>query len=204
MFARSTLLSLAAVASLGMAVPAAAQLGGSEGYKMLDAVRKSDGDTLNKMLNKPGATVVNYRDPSTGEGALHVVVKRQDSLYLKFLLAHGADPNLRDGKGATPLMIAVDSSFEAGIPILVQSGATVDLGNSSGETPLIRAVQRRDLGLVRDLLSAGADPDKTDVIAGRSARDYANLDARAPEIAKVINATPKKVRRDVSGPKLTR
>jgi ankyrin repeat protein len=171
---------------------------------MLEAVRKSDGDTLTKMLSKPGATVVNYRDPTTGEGAIHVVVRRSDATYLRFLLAHGADANLRDGKGTTPLMLAVENSFDSGIAVLVQAGASVDLANSSGETPLIRAVQNHNLTLVRDLLTAGADPDKTDVIAGRSARDYARLDGRAPDIAKVLNAIPKKVKRNLSGPMLTR
>jgi len=203
MFRRAPLLFLA-VASIAIAVPATAQIGGSEGYKMLEAVRKSDGDALTKMLSKPGATVVNYRDPTTGEGAIHIVVRRSDSTYLRFLLAHDADPNLRDGKGTTPLMLAVESSFEGAIPVLVKAGASVDLANSSGETPLIRAVQNHNLELVRELLAEGADPDKTDVIAGRSARDYARLDGRAPDIAKVLSAIPKKVKRDLSGPVLSR
>ncbi|CAN5544785.1 hypothetical protein BH09PSE4_BH09PSE4_10650 [soil metagenome] len=203
MFVRALRLSLA-ISALSVPGVALAQLGGSPGYKMLEAVRKSDGDELTKMLNKPGTTVINYRDPGSGEGALHIVVKRQDPLYLKFLLSHGADPNLRDGKGNTPMLLAVDTGFDGAIPILVAYKASIDLANSSGETPLIHAVQRRDLMMVRDLLAAGADPDKTDVIAGRSARDYALSDTRAPEIAKVISAVPKKVKRDVSGPKFMR
>ena len=201
MFARALRPMLVLIALLSFAGPAAAQLGQSPGYKMLEAVKKSDGDELTRILNKPGTTVINYRDPGNGEGALHVVIRRQDSLYLRFLLGHGADPNLRDGKGNTPLLIAVDTGFASGVTILLGFNASIDLANSSGETPLIHAVQRRDLGLVRDLLAAGADPDKTDVIAGRSARDYALADTRAPEIAKAIAAVPKRVKRNISGPK---
>ena len=51
-----------------------------------------------------------------------------------------------------------------------------------GETPLIVAVQQRQPPIVKLLLAAGADPDKTDSAAGYSARDYAKRDSRAREI----------------------
>jgi ankyrin repeat protein len=61
-----------------------------------------------------------------------------------------------------------------------------------GETPLIIAVQQRDAALVRLLLKAGADPDRTDAAAGYSARDYATRDQRARDILKMIDqAKPK-------------
>jgi ankyrin repeat protein len=66
-------------------------------------------------------------------------------------------------------------------------GAKVDETNKSGETPLIIAVQQRDAGMVKTLLAAGADPDRTDAVAGYSARDYANRDSRARDIQKLID-----------------
>jgi uncharacterized protein len=62
-------------------------------------------------------------------------------------------------------------------------------------------VQKRDLPLVRTLLAAGADPDQTDNVAGRSARDYSKLDTRSAAIAKLIDEKPKRERRGVAGPK---
>jgi hypothetical protein len=50
----------------------------------------------------PGASIINTRDVTSGE-ALHIVIKRGDETYLRFLLQKGADPNLRDGRGNTPL-----------------------------------------------------------------------------------------------------
>ena len=58
-------------------------------------------------------------------------------------------------------------------------GAKVDGANRMGETPLIVAVQQRQTPIVRRLLAAGANPDKTDNAAGYSARDYAQRDNRA-------------------------
>jgi hypothetical protein len=40
--------------------------------------------------------------------------------------------------------------------------------------------------IVRRLLAAGANPDKTDSVQGFSARDYATRDPRARDILKII------------------
>lgn len=195
------LLRLLLVPALFVAIPAAAQQQ-SQGYKFLEAVRKGDGDEVVKMLDQPGQRIVNSRDVTTGEGALHIVVKRGDAAYLKFLLARGADPNMRDGRGDTPLLLAVQYGQNALVDVLTAGKANPNLGNGGGETPLIRAVQKRDLPLVRSLLAAGANPDQTDNIAGMSARDYAHADARSPAIAKLIDEKPKRAMRAVAGPRM--
>ncbi|WP_085808243.1 ankyrin repeat domain-containing protein [Sphingomonas sp. TZW2008] len=192
------LLLLPALAAL--ALPAAAQQQ-SKGYKFLEAVRGAKGDEVVKTLDEPGQTIVNTRDVTTGEGALHIVVKRGDSTYLRYLLQRGADPNLRDGRGDTPLLLAVQYGQGGLVDVLTAAKANPNLANGSGETPLIRAVQKRDLGLVRQLLAAGANPDQTDNVAGMSARDYAKADGRAPAIAKLLDETPKRATRAVAGPK---
>jgi ankyrin repeat protein len=186
--------------ALGMAAPAVAQ-GQSEGYKFLSAVRDAKNNEVLEMLGRPGSNIINTRDVTNGEGALHIVIKRGDEVYLRFLLQKGADANLRDGKGNTPLLLAVTLGQTGMIPILTAAGANPNLGNSAGETPLIRAVQRRDVGMIRVLLNENADPDQADIIAGMSARDYAKQDGRNPVVSKLLADAPKKVRKAVSGPK---
>lgn len=190
-----------AAALLAVAAPAAAQ-SQSDSYKFLQAVKDAKGEDVMAVLDKPGTTVINDLDASSGDGALHIVVRRGDGTYLRFLIGRGADVNRKNRGGDTPLMVAVENDEPAMIDTLVAAGANVNLANSHGETPLIRAVQRRDIDLVRQLLAAGADPDQSDVIAGLSARDYAHQDTRAPAIAKLIDDTPKQARRAVAGPKL--
>ena len=187
-------------ALLLVAAPAVAQISGSPGYKFLEAVRGAKGDEVIATLAKPGQTIINTRG-ETGEGALHIVVKRGDATYLRYLLQMGADPNLRDDKGTTPLLLAVTEGQGDLITILTDGKANPNIANSAGETPLIRAVQRRDVAMVRELLAAGGDPDQTDVIAGQSARDYATRDPRNTMIARILADTPKKPRRSVAGPK---
>ena len=184
----------------GLAVPAGAQQQ-SESYKFLQAIKDAKGNDVIAALDKPGSSLINTRDIGSGETALHIVVKRSDIAYVNYLLAKGADPNARDSKGNTPLMLAIEAGADDLIPILVRARANPNLGNSGGETPLIRAVQRRDLPMVRDLLAAGADPDQSDRLAGLSARAYATQDTRNAAIAKLIADTPKRPARSVAGPK---
>jgi len=184
-----------------VAVPAAAQQQ-SEGYKFLTAVKDAKGNDVTTMLEKPGSSIINARDIGNGEGALHIVVNRGDETYLRYLLAKGADPNLRDGKGNTPMLLAVNKGLTSFIPILAGVGGNPNLGNTGGETPLIRAAQNRDVAMVRALLAAGADPDQTDTLAGMSARDYVNRDGRNAMLTKIFADTPKSTRRKaVAGPK---
>lgn len=189
------------VTALLLAAPAAAQQQ-SESYKFLQAIKDGKGNDVIAIIDRPGSSVINARDITSGEGALHIVVKRGDETYLRYLLQKGADPNLRDGRGNTPLLLAVAGGHAGLIPVLVAGKANVNLSNAAGETPLIRAVQRRDVAMTRALLQAGADPDQTDNTAGLSARDYARRDARNPALSKLLEDAPKRGGRAIAGPKL--
>jgi len=193
--------ALFAAAAIVVAAPVAAQQQ-SASYKFLQAVRTGDGTAVTQLVEQPGQRIVNTRDVTSGETALHIVVKRGDATYLRYLLSKGADPNIRDNAGNTPMMLAVQGGEPGLIDILALVKANANLGNSGGETPLIRAVQRRDLALVRSLLAAGANPDQTDNVAGMSARDYAKADPRAVPVLKVLSGTPVVKPRAVSGPTL--
>lgn len=173
---------------LAMATPALAQF--SDSYKFLDAVRKKNGQEVTDMLNQPGSTIVNTRDVSSGQTALHIVTARRDLTWMTFLVAKGANVNARDARGVTPLVLATSLGFEEGVQLLVDRKARVDEANAAGETPLISAVHRKHIALMRILLKAGADPDRADN-SGRSARDYALLDGRDSPLLAEIEASAK-------------
>ncbi|WP_239807374.1 ankyrin repeat domain-containing protein [Croceicoccus hydrothermalis] len=177
-----TVLATAAAACLS-ASPAAAQF--SEGYRFLEAVEKRDGDTAIAALNQPGSTLVNARDVGTGRSALHIVVARRDRTWLDFLLDKGANPNVRDAKGISPLEMASSLRFLEGVEMLAKAGADVNETNATGETPLIVATHLRDADLAKILLDNGANPDRADS-SGRSARDYATLAGRGNPVLVLI------------------
>jgi uncharacterized protein len=172
---RLPILSLAALLAGAMLTATPAQAQFSESYKFLEAVKKKEGEKVTAALEQPGSTIVNTRDITTGEGALHIVVARRDLAWLQFLVAKGANVNIRDNKGVTPLVLAVRLNFLEGVEFLLSKGARVDEANAAGETPLITAVHNRNVALMRLLLKAGANPDRADN-SGRTARDYAALD----------------------------
>ncbi|KMS54102.1 ankyrin repeat domain-containing protein [Sphingobium cupriresistens] len=174
--------------ALALLVPGPAQAQFSDNYNFLKAVKDKDGEKVTNLLQKPGSTVINSRDVSTGENALHILVARRDGTWLTFLLSKGANPNLTDNDGNSPLMDAVQGRFEEGVRTLLAYKAQVDKVNDSGETPLIRAVQLRDVGLVRLLVAQGANPEKRDTLAGMSARDYAKRDDRTPGLTEALDA----------------
>lgn len=172
----------------------------SDSYNFLKAIRDADGAKATELLGEPGSTIVDTRDRTTGETALHIVTQRRDLSWLSFLMGKGAKVDIPDRNGNTPLMIAAQLGFVEGAQVLIGRKARVDAANNRGETPLIRAVQNRDLRMVRILLNAGANPDRTDTLAGMSARDYATRDTRSAAVLKLIQDQGKKKDVEQMGP----
>ncbi len=200
----STLSAFIRLACISIAVvPAVALAQFSDSYNFLKAVRDKEVSKVNEIISKPGsgAIIIDTRDGATGEGAIHIVTKRRDIQWMAFLLSKGAKADLRDNRGETALLAATQVGFVEGAALLLKGRASVDVANNSGETPLIRAVQRRDLKLVEMFLTAGANPDKRDRLAGKSARDYAKADTRGAAVLKLLDA-PRGAKKPVAGPSL--
>jgi len=179
------------VAAGSMATSAMAQQLGEVGEAFVRAVKEKDGEKVDELLQDKGMTLINTRNVN-GETALMITVARRDSTWTSFLLSNGADPNIANRSGDTPLIMAARIGYLEAAQWLVGKKARVDEANRMGETPLIIAVQGRYTPVVKYLLSKGANPDKTDNAAGYSARDYAKRDSRNPEILRLIEAATKK------------
>jgi len=179
--------------SLLVATPALAQ---STGYKFLEAIRKKDGAVVEQMLGNsgtkgtPGSIIINTRDITTGDTALHIVIGKHEYEWVSFLIYRGADVNLRNTQGTTPLWLAVNTAFTEAAQLLVEKGARVNDPGPAGETPLIAAVHQKNLELVKALVKAGADPLRADN-SGRSALDYVQLDGKGGAIATEIENAAK-------------
>ena len=170
----------------GLMVSAPAHAQFSDSYKFLESVRKKEGDKVVDALAVPGTTIVNTRDSSNGQTALHIMTQMRETTWMRYLIAKGANVNARDFKGVTPLETAVGLGFAEGAQILITYGAHIDEADATGETPLISAVHRHDSQLARVLLQAGANPDRPDN-SGRSARDYAKADGESNPVGQEID-----------------
>ena len=108
-------LGAGALAVLMSASPAQAEY--IDAYKFLDAVKKKDGDTVEKALMDTNNRIVNSKDSSTGDTALHIVVARRDLTWLNYLVGKGADVNAHNDRDVTPLEIAVQLGLERWCPV---------------------------------------------------------------------------------------
>jgi ankyrin repeat protein len=182
---KSLKIALLAGALAILSSPAVAQLNSNYGHDFIDAVQKRDGNKATELVSDH-PTVIDMRDDK-GDTGLIIVLRASDADWTGFMLRNGADANVQGANGDTPLIAAAKAGFHEAVPWLLGLHAKVDGTIKMGDTPLIIAVQQRDTALVRVLLNAGADPDKTDTAAGYSARDYAQRDMRARDILKLIN-----------------
>ena len=202
-FLSLALIALAAPLAVSLSAPAHAQF--SAGFKFLDSVKKKDGEAVEQALSVPGSTIVNTRDVTNGQTALHIVTERRDRTWMQYMLMKGANVNARDNRGVTPLHLAVNLGYTEGVELLVQFHADTEQANDAGETPLISAVHGRNLALARLLIQGGADPVRPDS-SGRSANDYAKLDGQEQMVKLLADATKQKAQRGTAkpsyGPKL--
>ncbi len=85
---------------------------------------------------------------------------------VRLLLAAGADPNVRDGEGHSPLRACADKGSLEMARILLLCGATRTIDEWGGEramTALGLAARGLHVEMVKLLLAHGADPQARDV-----------------------------------------
>ncbi len=176
-----------AVAIAAVAAPAAAQF--SPGYNFLKAVKDRDFSKAKPLIDAAGSNVVNTKDGDTGLYPLHMVTKDGDAQWIIFLLQSGAQPDVRDNDGNTPLMLATLVRSVESVKILLLVHAQTNATNRLAETPLIVATRNRDAVIAKMLLEANANPDLTDN-TGASARSLATADPRGAAIARLLKDVP--------------
>ncbi|MCA9174875.1 MAG: ankyrin repeat domain-containing protein [Planctomycetales bacterium] len=77
----------------------------------------------------------------------------------RYLLEHGADPDLQRNENIAPVILGVCSNYEC-LRLMVEAGANVNrASNHNGETALHGVAGGTDIRAVRLLLRHGADPN---------------------------------------------
>src|SRR5699024_3031300 len=115
----------------------------------------------------------------------------------RLLIAAGADPNLMNQTGQTPLLWSLSQKREttlAAVKTLVAGGADVNLANpKTGETPLMAAAMKGDEKIVHYLLDHGANRNKKNR-KGQTAADYARK-AHHEKIVELLEPKTKEQRK---------
>ena len=79
---------------------------------------------------------------------------------VKLLLKLGANLNVRNKSGDTPLHIAVEEGRIEIVEILLEAGADIQVEDHENNTPLHLAAIRGSLGIIASLVDAGASLHK--------------------------------------------
>lgn len=95
-----------------------------------------------------------------------------DVAEVRRLIADGADVNIQDDFGNTPLMWAVSKRSTGMAVLLLDAGADVEAKNEDGMTALIEAAYHNAPDMAKFLLAVGADVNAQDW-NGRTALMYA-------------------------------
>jgi ankyrin repeat protein len=146
-----------------------------------------------KILISHGAKI-DVRDTVNNDTALIYGIRDGKFRVAELLLEAGADPNLTDRRGFTPLHIAVARNDAELVQRLLDHGAAINVRTrSDGRTPLIIAAAAGFEKMVEMLLSRGADPSITDS-GGKSPLERAVECHRsgAAEILKKVSSPPKR------------
>lgn len=109
--------------------------------------------------------------------------------YVTYLIEKGADPNLADEDGDTPLMVAIRKKRETVVAMLLSHHVDVNPINSGGQTTLLLAAEFMP-SLVPELLQLGADP--TVQVDGKTYLDllYGELSTTPLEIPSALEEDP--------------
>ncbi len=100
-----------------------------------------------------------WRDDDNGYAPLHGAVRSGNVEIVRMLIDAGADVNVQDAEGRTPLYL---TSNEEIARMLIGAGAKLDIQDNWNFTPLHRAARFGEVGIIRMLIGAGADVNVQD------------------------------------------
>ncbi len=120
--------------------------------RLFKAVWTGDVSTLRNMNID-----VNLKD-AVGRTPLHIAAEKADIRTLMFLIENGANVNITDANGNTPLIFIINKTRNLETTKhLIEKGAAVNTQNQTGETALMYAAWRGYTDIVELLLENRAD-----------------------------------------------
>lgn len=108
---------------------------------------------VEEIIRRDGPSALTVTDGLLGHTPLHSAVMRGDIELVQFLFELGADANVRNAYGATPIHYenGIGTRWKEMIELLVEHGADVNAKDDQGRTPLQRAILDRHKAFLRQL-----------------------------------------------------
>jgi uncharacterized protein len=183
---RSYLPTPAAAVAAAVLLAGAGASAQDAGPSLADAARDRDFETVAALLSAASPNVDGYG--SDGTQALLWIVRVQEISVARRLVEAGADVNLANRYGLTPLALAVQLGNRDMVDLLLDAGADPALRDAAGEPLLFTAARDGSLEIAEDLLAAGVDVDLTDAEFGQTALMVAARERRPDVVRLLIDA----------------
>ncbi|OMJ82749.1 hypothetical protein SteCoe_16453 [Stentor coeruleus] len=148
------------------------------------ACRLGDINTLKISLNE-NPHLLNQVDSKLKWSLLYRTVIFRHIEATEYLLQEGADPNIKNKLGETPLHQAAENSQEKLVKLLLEHKADPNSQQNDGNTPLHQSVFKGNEKIVAILLSYKADPNIPNSVFRKTPLHYA-VEYNHHEIVKII------------------
>ncbi|NWW09303.1 ANKE1 protein, partial [Oreocharis arfaki] len=102
-------------------------------YKLLQCVHEKDKKQIENLIQKGFPDLINHTEPKEGYSAFHLASVKNDIEMCRFLLEHGAHPNVRDKMGRTPAMKAAELGHEVVLELLAKANADMTAVDNEGK-----------------------------------------------------------------------
>ncbi len=144
--------------------------------RLCEAVREKNKDQVLTLLEQGVPAHDHYHPP------IQAATEANAPAMIELLVAHGADVNVLDYSGDSPLHTAINHGHVEAFDALVKAGADLYVRGSDyyGSSPLLCAIERGDEVWVRRVFEAGSDPTKHAIPLHAQAAQH------APELVDVL------------------
>jgi hypothetical protein len=133
-----------------------------------------------KFFSVAGASVINQRNKG-GATSLHIACREGNFDITKILIENGANVNIIDNEGWSPLMRASLAGNDKIIELLLKNGAKAHLLNSLNESALIHATSSKCVECINQIVENGNLIKNMDILLLKSQIADAFLIARSQE-----------------------
>ena len=149
---------------------------------LMSATANNDIDGV-KFFSKAGALVINQRNKG-GATSLHIACREGNFEITKILVDNGANVNIVDNEGWSPLMRASLAGNKDIVELLLKNGAKAHLLNSLNESALIHATTSKCVECINQIIENGNLIKNVDTFLLKSQIADAFLIARSQENSK--------------------